>query len=718
MHIAPLSASKPGGIPPRSLRHGTACTAIAWGLLGAVPLNAETLIEALEAARDRSEQVASAEAEHEADEAGVVITRADGLPSVVTSIDFNENLIGESNGTGRISLQGQANVPLYQGGSVRNGVRAARARSEASQTATLTAEAELFTAVVASYANVIRDRQIVAYSKENLETLTRTLNATRARYRFHDLTKTDLAQAEARSALARGELEAAIARLNASSEEFDRLTGLPAIELADLPMLEDLPASAEEAATAAIEDNPRLIAARRTFDSRSFDVMSARGQGMPTLAATVTGRHADGRSLAFGQTASRFGATVGLSLRWSMFQGGRASARITQAAARQTQAQLAVRDLERTLAARARSDFSNWKAALAVVEANEQAVKAARQALAGVKAESDVGSRTILDILNAEQELRNAQVQVATAKRDGYLAAFSLLTTMGRTHSKKLSFASPLPEPMITPADPAPLASAAPEPSAVIAADAKVGANVDPKVAAASEPLAPAPTATQASPSAAPAAIAALPVPAETKAEAPASVAPAAEPAAPVTVPANAAPQVAVAADAELPAIEPAPAPAREQTIEPAQMQQPTTQVPSVAPAAGPVHAPKQAAKRAVHPARPARAERLARANHPARAALPTDWAIQLGAYNQKAVATDSWDKMARTVRAVAGRVVPVISTITVNGNVMYRLSIDGFAAFNDAETTCFDLREQRLQCIVRRRSTLGSIEALNPARR
>jgi len=432
--------------------------ALILGLASIGPVQAHSLVDALRTARDRSEQIASAEAEHDADEAGVVISKADGLPSVTTSFDYNENLIGESNGAGRMSLQGQANVPIYQGGAVLNSVKAARARSEASQVSLLTAEAELFSAVVTSYANVLRDHQIVGYSQENLATLTKTLNATRARFRFHDLTKTDLAQAQARAALARGELESALARLNASREEFSRLTNLPATQLEDLPILENLPFSAEEAAAAAVEGNPRVLAARWTRESRLHEVRSARGQTMPTLSAVVVGRQSDGRSLAFGQTAGRFGATVGLSLRWSIFQGGRAPARISQAAARETQAQLALLELERSLTAKARSDFSNWKAALAVVEASEEAVTAARQALIGVRAESDVGSRTILDILNAEQELRNAQVQVANAKRDGYLAAFSLLTTMGRTHSKMLSLREVSAQPEIGESDQAQIA--------------------------------------------------------------------------------------------------------------------------------------------------------------------------------------------------------------------------------------------------------------------
>lgn len=574
------------------------------------------MVEALQAARDRSEQVATAEAEHEADEAGIVISRANGLPSVVTSLDFNENLVGASNGTGRISVQGQANVPLYQGGVVKNGVRAAQARSDASQVAKSSAEAELFTAVVTNYANVIRDRQIVEFSTANLQTLTKTLSATRARYKVRDLTKTDLAQAESRAALARGELESAKARLSASAEDFQRLTGVAPMSLADLPEFEDLPVTAEQAAAAAVEENPRVLAARMIVESRRYDILSARGEGLPTVSAVVTGRHSDGRSLAFGQTASRFGATVGLSLRWSMFQGGRTSARVTQTSARETQAQLALRDIERSLVARARSDFSNWKAAAAVVEASEQAVMAARQALSGVRAESDVGSRTILDILNAEQELRNAQVQLATARRDTYLAAFSLLTTMGQTQSAKLSFSN-------RQAYPAVEISPAPADRAAVAERADRPANKPMRYESSGQ---------------------------DDRVEYPKVI------------------------DRELPPI--------------SALDQPRL-----------VEAGSQESRES--------AKKSAKTPDIAQ----KEWVIQLAALGSVSSAREHWAKIKTSVMANIGVSKVLVSSVNGSSKKIFRLAVGSFSDFSGAETACHDLREQGLQCIVRRSASLGEIE-------
>ena len=156
------------------------------------------------------------------------------------------------------------------------------------------------------------------------------------------------------------------------------------------------------------------------------------------------------------------------------------------------------------------------------------------------------------------------------------------------------------------------------------------------------------------------------------------------------------------AADAELPAIEPAPVAAPVTAAPPPAAQ---------AEVAAPVASSATVRKPAVRTPRPARA---ARVTHAARATGPMNWAIQLGAYTQRSAVQQNWAMIARTVRAVAGQPSPILSSITVNGRVMYRLSIDGFAEFNDAETTCYDLRAQRLQCIVRRRATLGTIEPLD----
>lgn len=405
---------------------------------GESPGRAEDLTQALQSAYARSEVIANAAAEYEADLERVTISRAEGLPEVNASLSVNQAVVGPRIGPDLLSVQGEVSLPLYRGGSVKNQINAAKAQSDASYVGKRTAEAQVFSEVVAAYANVIRDRQILALSRENLDTLTTTLNATRARFQVRDLTRTDVAQAESRVALAHGEVETAEANLIEAMEEFQRVTGMQAADLAPLPLLRNLPPDPETAAEAALDENPEVLQARAVSEARRYEWRAARGGALPSVSAVANGRYGNSTQVPTQGDNSRFGATVGFSVNVPLFQGGRTSAGIREANIRESQAILTVRDLERRLAAQARSEYANWQASSSVVVASQRAVAAARSALAGVRAESDVGTRTILDILNAEQELRNAQVQLVSAQRDSYVAAFALLTTMGQTQAHHL----------------------------------------------------------------------------------------------------------------------------------------------------------------------------------------------------------------------------------------------------------------------------------------
>ena len=136
------------------------------------------------------------------------------------------------------------------------------------------------------------------------------------------------------------------------------------------------------------------------------------------------------------QTATRAQAGVRLSL--PLFQGGGVSARQRQATANAQAALERVVAAERSVIAQVRAAFSSWRAANEIVESSQTAVAAAELSLEGVRAENSVGNRTILDILNAQQELLSAQVQLVTAQRNAYVAGFSLLAAMGQAEARDL----------------------------------------------------------------------------------------------------------------------------------------------------------------------------------------------------------------------------------------------------------------------------------------
>ncbi len=350
-------------------------------------------------------------------------------------------------------------------------MKAAEARSTASRALAADVETNVFSTAVAAYLDVIRDRKIVLLNRENVETLTTTFWGVSKRLAAHNLTRTDLSQALARLAIAKGQLARAEAALVASESEYRRVTGMKAGELVSPPALRDMPADVEDAIVSALNNNPRLQAARTIADASSLELEAARGELLPRVYATLNSNYAGTPVMNAAGLRENFAASAGISLRLSLFQGGRKTASVRRASSRNIQSEQSAIDLERSVESATRAAFANWQAAIAMVQASDMAVDSSRQALSGVRMENSYGSRTVLDMLNAEQELRDAQSQLARAERDSYLAGFQVLATMGQAQAKFLNLSSEPAVPEEPAADPAdhkelaPVSSAQPNPS-------------------------------------------------------------------------------------------------------------------------------------------------------------------------------------------------------------------------------------------------------------
>jgi outer membrane protein len=138
------------------------------------------------------------------------------------------------------------------------------------------------------------------------------------------------------------------------------------------------------------------------------------------------------------QPVQQTSGVLGLQASLPLYQGGGPSAQIRQAQARQAAALETQIGTERQVVQTVRAAFAAWKASLAVIKSAEAAIAANSLSLAGVRAENSVGTRTIIEVLNAEQELINAQVQLATSRRNAYVAAFTLLAAMGNAEARDL----------------------------------------------------------------------------------------------------------------------------------------------------------------------------------------------------------------------------------------------------------------------------------------
>jgi len=422
-----------------------AATAVA---LLAGPASAETLREALVKAYGTNPTLTGARAGQRATDENVPLARARGLPSLNAQGDYTENVVIPDNSfnapSRSVSGQAQLTVPLYRGGGVKNAIRAADIRVDAGRANLRGTEASVFSAVVGAYMDVIRDTAIVQLNQANVNVLDVNLQATRDRFEVGDLTRTDIAQSQARLATSRSQLQSAQAQLIASKERYIQLVGTPPVDLAPPPPLPNLPASPDQAEDVALVNNPDLEAAAKAREAARYDVKVARASRLPQLSAVSGGSYQNylstlGSSIpgaAVSQTTKA--ATVGVQATIPLYQGGAPSAQVRQAQAIESQTieqQIAV---ERDIIAQTRASYASWQAAQEVIASSQTAVDANKLSLEGVRAENSVGTRTILDILNAEQELLNSQVQLVTAQRDAYVAGFSLLAAMGQAEAQDL----------------------------------------------------------------------------------------------------------------------------------------------------------------------------------------------------------------------------------------------------------------------------------------
>ncbi|GAB5489170.1 MAG: TolC family outer membrane protein [Parasphingorhabdus sp.] len=421
---------------------------VALAAFASAPAGADTLRDALITAYESNPTMTGARAGQRALDETVPIAKADGLPSASGDFGFQENFLRSANSftapLRQSTAGGSVTVPIYAGGAVKNAVRAARTRVDAGQYDLRGTESSLFSNVVATYMDVIRDIAIVDLNRANVGVLAVNLEATSDRFEIGDLTRTDVAQSEARLEGAKGDLETARANLIRSKENYIALIGRTPADLKPPPPLPNLPKNPDEAAEIALASNPDLLASKERSRAAEYDIKRARAARKPRVETYAQGRYLNFHGTLGGAVAGatfvqeQSTAEAGIRATVPIYQGGRPSAQIRQAQARSSQAYEQEILTERNIIAQTRAAFSSWRASERVIQSSERAVAAAALSLEGVRAENTVGNRTILDILNAEQELLNAQVQLVTARRNAYVAGFSLLAAMGRAEARDL----------------------------------------------------------------------------------------------------------------------------------------------------------------------------------------------------------------------------------------------------------------------------------------
>lgn len=334
------------------------------------------------------------------------------------------------------SLQATVTQPIYTGGRTTAQTRQAENAVYAQRSRLLQTEQQVLLESVAAYVAVIRDQEEVRLNTNNVQVLNRQLQATNERFRVGEITRTDVAQAEARLAQARFQLDQAQGNLQSSRAVFQRLVGVEPARVAAPPPLAAPVRSREEAVRLAAENNPAVVAAM-------FDEASARDNIDVQFSALMPQVSVNASTFRIDNNASRgsrqTGAQVTANLQVPLYQGGSEHAAVRQARQQAQRARQAVDDARRLSAQQATQAWETLGSARAQVESVRAQIRAQEIALDGVQREAVVGSRTTLDVLNAEQELLTARVNLVRSLATLINASYSLAATIGRLTAQDLN---------------------------------------------------------------------------------------------------------------------------------------------------------------------------------------------------------------------------------------------------------------------------------------
>lgn len=407
----------------------------AWALtaglavVGALPVQADTLADTLVAAYRNSNLLEQNRALLRATDEDV----QQAISALYPVVSFAMSAVTNSAGAPdyRLSMGLTASIPVFDFGRSRLAIDQARAAVLATRSALLVVEQNVLLSSVQAHMALFTARQRLDLQRNNVAVIGEQLRAARERFELGDSTRTDVALAEARLAAARSSLAAAEGDVAIAREQFNLVVGQYPNGVSPPPALPRLPASLEAAQDIARRNHPAIAQAQHQVTAQDIAADIVARQRLGTVSGSISADGRVSRSSPFPETSSA-DVTASVTYSTQIYNAGRLHSAERQAVAR-GQAQRSA--LHQTVAIVQQSVAANWarlQIARAQLLASEQQIAAAQAAYDAVSAEAELGSRTTLDVLDAEQDLLDARSARIQAGATVQTAAYALLESTGQ----------------------------------------------------------------------------------------------------------------------------------------------------------------------------------------------------------------------------------------------------------------------------------------------
>ncbi|GAA0561119.1 TolC family outer membrane protein [Rhizomicrobium electricum] len=420
------------------------------GALGMFALGAHagvfTLADALATTYETNPQLAAARAGLRASDEDVARARAGLRPKITVEGYYGLSETEKTSATttthplsGTVALT----QDIFRGGQTFAEIERAKSLDRAERGRLIGTEQSVLLDAVTAYMDVVRDTGRMKISRTNVDVLRQTYENVKKMFAVGMVTKTDLQQAEARFAQAKLGLYSAQAALDSSLAAFERLIGRPAETLETSPSVPKIPASLDAALREADARHPEVLIAKNEERAADQAVNDAIGAMLPHF--SVSGQYRYTRdyqsigSYQFSQPQNQFIVLGQVTM--PIYQGGGEQAAVRQAKNLLAKAKYSTTDTRKRVQQGVRSSWSAYQAAIDSIEASQAQAHANEQAVEGVRLEQKGGERSVLDVLNAQQELLSAQTAALNAEHDRIIAAYRVLAATGGLTASTLKLA-------------------------------------------------------------------------------------------------------------------------------------------------------------------------------------------------------------------------------------------------------------------------------------
>jgi len=413
---------------------GALVSIVALSGISADPAQGETLEQALAAAYHNNPTLLARRARMRATDEQVPQALSGWRPTVTLSGDAGLSEVDTNTSTNREqsreprSASLSVSQPLYSGGRTVAATSGAKNAVQAERARLMSTEQSVMLDAATAYMDVVRDQAVLQLNRNNEQVLVRQLEATRDRFEVGEITRTDVHQAEARLAGATADRIQAEGNLEASRAAYVNVIGKEPGDVQRPAPSGDLPSNLSTAIKAATTGNPNVIAA--TYDEKSAQdsIAQVRGELLPTVSLDASASRAFDTA-GEGSRVDTLSAMVTLNV--PLYQAGAVYSRLRQARQSAAESRQTGHQSRRDATEAATRAWEALQTARAQIKSFGVQIEASKIALDGVQREATVGSRTVLDVLDTEQELLDAQVSLVRAQRDETVAIFELRSAIG-----------------------------------------------------------------------------------------------------------------------------------------------------------------------------------------------------------------------------------------------------------------------------------------------